>query len=103
MVKRKVIQYTKDMVPVRTWDSIKEAQETYHISHISVVCRRQRKSDGGYIWRYEDPAPLSHEEKRRRAREIAMKQRGAGNGDGRHTERAETMSDLAGRVRQEGW
>ena len=54
MQKRKVIQYSKEMEALRTFDSIKEAQALYHISHISLVCRGKRKSDGGYVWRYVD-------------------------------------------------
>ena len=52
MKKRNVIQYTMDYEPVRVFDSVKEAEEYCHISHISSVCRYRRRSDGGYIWRY---------------------------------------------------
>ena len=54
MHKRKVVQYTRDMQELKTYDSIKEAQAEYNITHISGVCRRHRKTDGGYIWRYAD-------------------------------------------------
>ena len=54
MHKRKVVQYTRDMEEIRTYDSIKEAQAEYNITHISGVCRRHRKTDGGFVWRYED-------------------------------------------------
>jgi len=104
MVKRKVIQYTRDMVPIRTWDSIKEAQETYHISHISGVCRKQRRTDGGFVWRYEDPTPVKPMEKRKRA-EIAGRKRVAPNGAGKLPEppnQPGTMSDLASRLGKGG-
>lgn len=50
---RRVIQYTKEGTPVRSYDSIREAQAYANVTHVSSVCRRRRKSDGGYIWRYE--------------------------------------------------
>ncbi len=62
MHKRKVVQYSRDMQELRKYDSIKEAQSEYSITHISGVCRRHRKTDGGYIWRYEDdPYPMNDE------------------------------------------
>ena len=55
-----VVQYTKAMSELHRYSSIKEAETVYSISHISGVCRRRRKSDGGYVWRYEDDVdPLS--------------------------------------------
>lgn len=44
------------MSELHRYSSIKEAESIYSISHISGVCRRHRKSDGGYIWRYDDDA-----------------------------------------------
>ena len=52
MMKRKVVQYTKDERPLRLFNSIREAEAEYHITHISSVCRGKRRSDGGFIWRY---------------------------------------------------
>ena len=52
MNERSVVQYTKSMEKVREWSSIHEAQEAYNISHISSVCRGERRSDGGFVWRY---------------------------------------------------
>ncbi len=46
MHRRKVVQYTRDMQEIRRYDSIKEAQAEYNITHISGVCRRHRKTDG---------------------------------------------------------
>jgi hypothetical protein len=55
MKKRRVCQYDKTtQQPLGTYGSIHEAQELYHVSHISEVCHGRRKSDGGYIWRYAD-------------------------------------------------
>lgn len=55
MQKRKVCQYDRvSMEPLQTFNSIREAQEAYHVSHISEVCHGKRKTDGGYIWRYLD-------------------------------------------------
>lgn len=55
MQKRKVCQYdSKSLAPIRTYDSIHEAQEAYHVSHISEVCHGRRKTDGGFIWKYAD-------------------------------------------------
>lgn len=52
----KVIQYTKDFVKVKEWDSIKEACEILGLTHsnICTVCKDKtnRRMCGGYIWRY---------------------------------------------------
>ena len=76
MVKRRIVQYSKEMEPLRTFESIQEAQEYYHITHISGVCRRKRASDGGYIWRYEEEAESAAEiEKERNLREQMEKRK----------------------------
>ena len=54
MQKVGVVQYSQDMEVVGHFASVREAQRAYGISHISAVCRRQRHSDGGYIWRYDN-------------------------------------------------
>ena len=54
MKKVGIVQYSQDMEVVGHFASVREAQRTYGISHVSAVCRRQRRSDGGYIWRYDD-------------------------------------------------
>ncbi len=62
MKKRKIVQYTKENVPVRTYDSIREAEAEHHITHISSVCRHKRLTDGGFVWRYAefpDPEPVN--------------------------------------------
>ena len=60
MRKRGVVQYTKSMSELHRYNSIKEAETVYSISHMSGVGRRHRKSDGGYVWRYaDDKDPMS--------------------------------------------
>lgn len=49
---KKVKQYTKHGVYIKTWDSIKEAQEKLSVWNISECCRGTRKTTGGFIWRY---------------------------------------------------
>jgi group I intron endonuclease len=53
-VKRKVNQLSLDVVLIKTWDSITEAQKTLQIRHISEVCRnvKNQKTSGGYKWEY---------------------------------------------------
>ncbi len=58
MQKRRIIQYDRiTNEPIRVYDSIREAQEEHHCTHISCVCAGFRASDGGYIWGYEDGGP----------------------------------------------
>ena len=54
MLKRKVLQCTKEGQPIRLYGSIREAERKYHITHISRVCKGKRRTDGGYSWRYAD-------------------------------------------------
>lgn len=54
MLKRRIVQYTTKMEPIRIYDSIREAEGEYHITHISSTCRGRRRTDGGFIWRYEE-------------------------------------------------
>ena len=54
MQKVGIVQYSQDMEVLGHFASVREAQNAYGISHVSAVCRRQRRSDGGYIWRYDD-------------------------------------------------
>jgi len=51
---KKVIQLSKDNEYIATYKSIKQASELLGIdaSHITHVCKGQRKSAGGFIWRY---------------------------------------------------
>lgn len=59
MKEKRVIQYSDTMEEIRRYKTIREPQTLYNITHISSVCRRERKTDGGFIWRYEDdPNPM---------------------------------------------
>ena len=51
-----IIQYTKDMIYVREYEGISKASEQLNIyaSSISACCRGERKTAGGYIWRYKE-------------------------------------------------
>lgn len=53
---RTVLQYTKDGEFVKEWSSITKAQNAYSIAKgkITGVCKGQRKTAGGYIWRYKE-------------------------------------------------
>lgn len=48
--------YTKDMIFVKNYKSITEANNELNISNgkITEVCKGRRKTAGGYIWRYAD-------------------------------------------------
>ncbi len=50
---RHILQFTLDGIFVKRWASLKEAGEILKIFHISDVCRKKRKSAGGYYWEYE--------------------------------------------------
>ncbi len=54
---RKVIQFTKDMIFLKKWESIVEIEKELKINHANIitVCKQNtnRKYAGGYIWRYE--------------------------------------------------
>lgn len=49
-------QYTLDGKFVRSWESPKEAADDlgFDASHISKVCRGDRKSHQGFVWKYDD-------------------------------------------------
>ena len=51
-----VLQYTKDGEFVKEWSSITKAQNAYSIANgkITSVCKGQRKTAGGYIWKYKE-------------------------------------------------
>lgn len=54
-LKKPIIQYTKEGVFVREWDSIKSASEELNIGDtlITKCCRHITKSAGGFIWEYK--------------------------------------------------
>lgn len=51
---RAVNQYDLDGHFIKTWDTIREPSLLYNNSHISDCCRNNRKTAGGYIWRYAE-------------------------------------------------
>lgn len=51
--KRKVLQLDRyTLKEINRFESIREAKEKTKINHISCVCRGERKTAGGYVWRY---------------------------------------------------
>ena len=52
--KRSILQYAKDGKLIKRWNSISEANKktNINIGKICMVCRNQRKTAGGYIWKY---------------------------------------------------
>ncbi len=54
--KIKVTKYTLDDVFISEYDSLADAEKETGIfqTHISKVCRGERKTAGGYIWKYSD-------------------------------------------------
>lgn len=51
-----VIQFNKQGNPIQTWESVKKAESTLKIHQISAVCRGERKTAGGFIWRFKLPS-----------------------------------------------
>lgn len=49
-----VIQFSPSGDYLGRYTSVQEAKRTTGISHIDTCCRKERKTAGGYIWRYED-------------------------------------------------
>lgn len=50
---KSVLQYTLDMVFVKEYPSVMEAERQTGIRHISECCRGERRTAGGYIWKYK--------------------------------------------------
>lgn len=48
-----IIQYTSDMIPIKEWGSISDAEETLQIKSIGNVCNFKQKTAGGFIWRFK--------------------------------------------------
>ena len=62
---KRVNQYDINGKFIRQWKSIKEAKKELHLenAHISQVCQGQRKTAGGFIWRYDsDKTKLNREQ-----------------------------------------
>lgn len=51
-----ILQYTKEGVFIRDWDSAKQASEELGInsSNIASCCKEKLKTCGGFIWRYKE-------------------------------------------------
>jgi len=49
---KKVIQYTIEGKFIKNWDSMSDVKRELGISHIGECCKGNRKSVGGYIWKY---------------------------------------------------
>ena len=53
--KKKVFQINRDTKEViKVYDSVTEAVLTTGVKHVSAVCRGERKTVGGYFWRYQE-------------------------------------------------
>lgn len=48
-----VIQYTKDLIFIKEWDSISIAQNTLKIYHISDCCKNKAITAGGFCWKFK--------------------------------------------------
>ena len=52
---RSVLQYDKEQNLVKEWHSMMEAERSgYDSGHIAKCCKNQRKTHGGYIWKYKE-------------------------------------------------
>jgi len=51
---KKVYQYTKDDIFIKSWPCIKSAETQLNISHIGCVCKGLRRYAGGFIWKYSN-------------------------------------------------
>ena len=51
-----ILQYTKDNIFVREWDSATSASKKLNISqgNITECCKGKRKTCSGYIWKYKE-------------------------------------------------
>lgn len=54
--KKKVNQFSKDGIFIKTWDSGTEAEKELDLSkgQVCSCCKLKQKSAGGYIWKYAD-------------------------------------------------
>ncbi len=51
---RKVHQYALDGTYIRTWNSVKEAEENVEITGIAYVCNKGNGAAGGFTWRFSN-------------------------------------------------
>jgi hypothetical protein len=49
-----VEQYSKDGTFIKEYRSVKDAIKETGILHVSCACRGERKTAGGYIWKYKN-------------------------------------------------
>jgi hypothetical protein len=54
--RKPVLQFTKDNIFIKKWNSVREAEKELKTKHISKVCNKYKsfKTSGGFIWKYED-------------------------------------------------
>lgn len=54
--KRKVLQYDKDGILIKEWNSMTDAANYYHIAHHNIYscCKGKQKTAAGYIWKYKN-------------------------------------------------
>lgn len=52
--RKPIDQYSIDGVFIKTWETIREAQEFYKNSGIDLCCQGKRKTACGYVWRYSN-------------------------------------------------
>lgn len=50
---KKVYQFALNGNFIKVWNSVKEAEMTLNLTHVSAVCRGERDSAGGFYWSYE--------------------------------------------------
>ena len=69
-----VDQYDLNNNYIKTWNSIKEAEETLNIahSHISAVCRGKRNTAGNFIWKYHNKDQLNKEREHISKRKVSQ-------------------------------
>ena len=53
-----VLQYDANDNFIKEWPCIRDAQDTLKIYHIGMVCKGQRKSAGGFKWKYKNDSTI---------------------------------------------
>ena len=51
---KRVKQFNLEGVLLKTWNSVEEAKINTKVGHLDSCCRGERKTAGGYIWKYEN-------------------------------------------------
>lgn len=54
MIRKPVVQYDLKFNKIKVWSCAEEVKNKLNIGHIASVCKGERKTAGGYIWRYLD-------------------------------------------------